>query len=590
MNDSSRGGANDVPQLRRSRRQLDNDEDEESKVQDTGYDDIVEDEETTRCICGQQDYPGLPNDLAGTRGAKNGHLENQDDQSDDRGGLFIQCDQCQVWQHGGCVSILEESAVPDNYFCEECKPSWHELLKSSNGQQFSHYLPVWKPAAKSHRKGSVEKDDRPKTTKEKERLSRALPETKRRSTMNSRSAYDEEEVLRKVLEESKTEGLGPENGHRKGKRGRDDSEDVRFDIKRQRTESSVISSHSVSEESQQESDNERANKKLLRHATAKSAKENARSKSEAAAAAAAPTGRKGRADRRRTGGGDAVPAESEDGADANSPSAADKLDTKQEGSSGSKDSPIASKANSPDATPVASTVPTHSKRGGRRPGAGRGKSNQAPTPVNEREDGKDTPHNGGSSNNDHPNPTPTPQPTHPASTNGGSKRSKRLTHTQNSTSTNTESADTSDKDNPQISINGVGNSDSEKQNAEKGALGKRKEGKEPSMNELKRRAAAMLEWLERAKEEMGRRALISMNTASSSTSKAISPAGMNGIASGAIDGGLVMGSGAVVSNGGSVSVSVVKEETTVPGGVGTVVAESLEQRLVGWQVEFAGGG
>jgi hypothetical protein len=44
--------------------------------------------------------------------------------------------------------------------------------------------------------------------------------------MNSRAAYDEDEVLRKVLEESKNEGgaVQSENGNRK-KRSRDDSEE-----------------------------------------------------------------------------------------------------------------------------------------------------------------------------------------------------------------------------------------------------------------------------------------------------------------------------------------------------------------------------
>jgi len=44
--------------------------------------------------------------------------------------------------------------------------------------------------------------------------------------MNSRAAYDEDEVLRKVLEESKSEGGAgtTDNGTRK-KRSRDDSEE-----------------------------------------------------------------------------------------------------------------------------------------------------------------------------------------------------------------------------------------------------------------------------------------------------------------------------------------------------------------------------
>jgi hypothetical protein len=44
--------------------------------------------------------------------------------------------------------------------------------------------------------------------------------------MNSRAAYDEDEVLRKVLEESKTEGsVVADGGSRRGKRARDDSEE-----------------------------------------------------------------------------------------------------------------------------------------------------------------------------------------------------------------------------------------------------------------------------------------------------------------------------------------------------------------------------
>ena len=45
--------------------------------------------------------------------------------------------------------------------------------------------------------------------------------------MNSRGAYDDAEVLRMVIEESKGDNAtnGSENGTRKGKRNRDDSSD-----------------------------------------------------------------------------------------------------------------------------------------------------------------------------------------------------------------------------------------------------------------------------------------------------------------------------------------------------------------------------
>jgi hypothetical protein len=81
---------------------------------------------------------------------------------------------------------------------------------------------------KTARKSSVPKDADGKTPRDKDRNARASAESfsKRRSTMNSRAAYDEDEVLRKVLEESKHEGGATQSeiGNRK-KRSRDDSEE-----------------------------------------------------------------------------------------------------------------------------------------------------------------------------------------------------------------------------------------------------------------------------------------------------------------------------------------------------------------------------
>lgn len=110
-------------------------------------------------------------------------------------------------------------------------------------QKYSRYLPVWeKTHPKSARKMSIVKDTIETTKpagkeKEKEKDKERAPRTnasasaepfgKRRSTMNSRAAYDEDEVLRKVLEESKAEGTSVTDGgaSRKGKRTRDDSEE-----------------------------------------------------------------------------------------------------------------------------------------------------------------------------------------------------------------------------------------------------------------------------------------------------------------------------------------------------------------------------
>jgi hypothetical protein len=43
-------------------------------------------------------------------------------------GLMVCCDQCEVWQHCECMG-LEEHEIPDQYYCELCKPSDHVEVK-----------------------------------------------------------------------------------------------------------------------------------------------------------------------------------------------------------------------------------------------------------------------------------------------------------------------------------------------------------------------------------------------------------------------------------------------------------------------------
>lgn len=87
-------------------------------------DEEEEDEEITRCICGQQEYPGPPLSEA---------FSAIESKSDDAGGLFIQCDGCGVWQHGGCVGIVDERHSPEKYFCEICRPKQHEVHTDVRG-------------------------------------------------------------------------------------------------------------------------------------------------------------------------------------------------------------------------------------------------------------------------------------------------------------------------------------------------------------------------------------------------------------------------------------------------------------------------
>ena len=90
-----------------------------------------EEEEETRCICGQLEYPGLP--VTSNPGQKDQGATDSDPVSEDSTGWFIQCDDCQVWQHGGCVGILDESQCPDKYYCEQCRKELHEIGKDLKG-------------------------------------------------------------------------------------------------------------------------------------------------------------------------------------------------------------------------------------------------------------------------------------------------------------------------------------------------------------------------------------------------------------------------------------------------------------------------
>jgi hypothetical protein len=121
------------PQTRRRTRGQDNDEDETAKLEDELDDEIAEEDEVTRCLCGQQEYPGPPSDAGRSKDGQLSALADSDVQGEDAGGLFIQCDICKVWQHGGCVGIMEEAASPDEYFCEECRKDLHKVMASSKG-------------------------------------------------------------------------------------------------------------------------------------------------------------------------------------------------------------------------------------------------------------------------------------------------------------------------------------------------------------------------------------------------------------------------------------------------------------------------
>lgn len=126
------------PQARRTRSSH---EDTKEKIEMTQEDDDDEEgeEEVTRCVCGHQDYPGMPVPVGDLPRASSKLTGGQDPSMsstalpEDAGGLFIQCDICKVWQHGGCVGIMEVAMSPDEYFCEQCRKDSHKITTTSSG-------------------------------------------------------------------------------------------------------------------------------------------------------------------------------------------------------------------------------------------------------------------------------------------------------------------------------------------------------------------------------------------------------------------------------------------------------------------------
>jgi hypothetical protein len=97
-----------------------------------------DEDEAVRCICGFDEYPGPPqlDEEDSKHGIKEGIEEpliTPADFTEDLAGFFLQCDMCKVWQHGGCVGIMNEDTSPEEYFCETCRNDLHRIFTAPNG-------------------------------------------------------------------------------------------------------------------------------------------------------------------------------------------------------------------------------------------------------------------------------------------------------------------------------------------------------------------------------------------------------------------------------------------------------------------------
>ncbi|VDB85654.1 Bgt-3907 [Blumeria graminis f. sp. tritici] len=242
--------------------------------------DVGEDDDAVRCICGHDDYPGLPQPDEDGRGLTQAVSEGQSlstaEATEDLAGFYLQCDICKVWQHGGCVGIMNEGSSPEEYFCEGCRKDLHKIFTSFNGQRYSHYLPLRKVLSQLGSNIVVNLKDEtrpPRVGRSGRPSSLQSASAKRRSTMNSRdAAYDEGEQLRRVIEASKSERISEstDTGIKRSKRGFTEGS------KRQRTSSTSPSRESLNQsrpESEDETLSRNHNTKKSRLAGAKISKE-----------------------------------------------------------------------------------------------------------------------------------------------------------------------------------------------------------------------------------------------------------------------------------------------------------------------------
>ncbi|KAI8632883.1 hypothetical protein F5Y19DRAFT_332743 [Xylariaceae sp. FL1651] len=315
----------DTALRRRSTRGKDDDREKQPKPETIDMppanDEIQEDDEAVRCICGHDEYPGPPPfDEDSKHGVKDAIDHDRIfaiEITDDMAGFFVQCEICNTWQHGACVGFTTEESNPDDleYFCEQCRRDLHKIYTASNGQKYSIFLPIHRPSQVASRATSAAKEGARSPKAGSSKASRASAaahaSSKRRSTMNSRdAAYDEEEQLRRAIEASKEETISEdaELATRRPKRGREDSEEKLESVKRQRTNSKSPSpmTENLNANSLEESDDELAlrngstkkSRNTVRNQRERAEREERREEQERKRAEAASK-RKGRAERRR---------------------------------------------------------------------------------------------------------------------------------------------------------------------------------------------------------------------------------------------------------------------------------------------------
>ncbi|CAI4052957.1 hypothetical protein SKDZ_16G0950 [Saccharomyces kudriavzevii ZP591] len=160
-----------------------------------------------------EDEDGEGEDEEGETRCICGELDTPDDS-----GFFIQCEQCSAWQHGYCVSITQDNA-PDKYWCEQCRPELHQLFTTDTGEPRSIYKPVQEKKRQSRRRARNAVSGNPENTNE---VEKSLKNTSNTDD-NIDDIGDEEDEVDE--DESSSLALAKDVNSRSGRRRRRNSTD-----------------------------------------------------------------------------------------------------------------------------------------------------------------------------------------------------------------------------------------------------------------------------------------------------------------------------------------------------------------------------
>lgn len=179
-------------------------EDDTNNYEAEGEDDVDDDQEVTRCVCGEDEISSSSVNLVLAESLQ------KEAQIKIDVGLFIQCDKCSVWQHGYCVGLFANYDVPDKYWCELCKPDLHVFLYEGNDIVRTLYKPVNDKRRKVAFESLVAGQSTHKARLRSKRLVLATassPEDDHKTARKERRHYDDsyDEQLQKALRESAKE-------------------------------------------------------------------------------------------------------------------------------------------------------------------------------------------------------------------------------------------------------------------------------------------------------------------------------------------------------------------------------------------------